>query len=1585
MKKELTLRSAIPFVLFLLFCLFSSNVSAQITLDTATVDVRTISCSSSTSFTDDNVSSGLYFDEMARKDSVVICPNSAGRQVKVTFSTFDVASGDFLSAYDGNFLEDASPLISSASGTGASRGFGGWVAANCDPSVNPTGCLSFIFETNGDNVKGSGWQASITCESSGVTVQCPSNITVVDECNSADGMVTVTVMKPTFTSCGGSSFAMVSLSSSCSSIPSGNVIADGGVYGTYTIPLGSYQITATSLADQSKRCTYFVVGDQPTLACNNNVTSTIGFGCSARVRVDDILESPCVGAGTTYRLSVNLGNKGTLSATVDGSSFSTLNNGGLDIPSENFDCGREYAIEVTRTVSFSGCGNGNSVSKSCTGRVKFVDNTAPFISVSAQTLTTCGDLSDAELKKALTINVSDNCAVKDTTVSIGNFPTNFCTGNLSVPVTVTAVDFCGNSSTETFNVSIIRPTTFFRPRDTVLTCGSGYGPEIAGYPVLDTDGDNIGDLPIIDNTCNFIPLYTDQRVEAGNSKTIKIFRTWQIKDWCNQAGPVTLESQLIEIRDTGRPAINCPSGNQRGSENNPNTITTGFNNCTATLNIPAPTASDDCGGTVNVEFEYALDLSDSSKINNVTGIPIGSYYAAYVGIDETGNRSDTCKVYFDVVDSNAPQAVCVDELNVSFVNNLVTLRVEDVAVNTTDNCGKINQDIRKEGGDWGQTVSLTCEEINASNKIYLRVVDGSGGENTCWTTITAKDASVPECQPLNDQMIACEDYHNDQFGASTDANDNKSFDDAEWQPLTGSLENTYNSEFGSPNCSDPQSCGSAFVEQQYQVVQSNCGETKIRRRYRSTDNVDNQSSWKTQNITLTFTEDFSVTFAADWAGNCGDDFPQPAIDLDANGCSVIAWTHSDKRFDGISDGCYLIERTYSVTNWCYYSAGQAAVQISRTEDDRGTSQGITLANEDLANVGLFEYIQILKVSDADAPVITINSTDECLSDATCSAQKTFSMSADDCLGTEGLTYSYELLDNGTVVQNGTTTSFTATVTPKTYEVKWTASDNCGNTASQSATYTFRDCKKPSPFCLDGVATTVDNNGKALVWATDLNQKSTDNCTAEDQLELRIYHPVLGDAVQRPQNGDSGDVALALPKSVELTCDQLGSQAVELYVIDEAGNWDYCTGSVFVQDGSGACGSGSLDLTNVAMVAGGIVSLNNIPVAGVELTAKGTVLYEQKITTDDNGIFEMNLPKGIGYVISFAKEGDPANGMTVFDIIMVSKHILGITSFESPYQLIAADVNNSGSVTAFDLVLMRKIILGIDTEFVGNTPWRFFPAGGELTATASGDIASLSETIVISNLANSQDALDYVAVKIGDLNASVKVDGLTNAEDRNKNTLVINAPNKLVKRGELVQITLSQKELATIQGLQFGLTYEGLTLENIDYHQIQKQHLAQTATNELTIVWDKFSVDNAVNPSNDLLTLNFTATQTGQLSDLLSISNTATTEGVTNRNEVTNIALAFEEITPTNNFKLFQNTPNPFATSTNIGFELAKKGEIVLQVFNLQGALLKQIDGTFDAGYHEVTIQKADLKGNGVLLYQLTTPSGIDSKKMILLD
>ena len=72
----------------------------------------------------------------------------------------------------------------------------------------------------------------------------------------------------------------------------------------------------------------------------------------------------------------------------------------------------------------------------------------------------------------------------------------------------------------------------------------------------------------------------------------------------------------------------------------------------------------------------------------------------------------------------------------------------------------------------------------------------------------------------------------------------------------------------------------------------------------------------------------------------------------------------------------------------------------------------------------------------------------------------------------------------------------------------------------------------------------------------------------------------------------------------------------------------------------------------------------------------------------------------------AKNDDWLNGVSTFDLTLIDKHILGVEYLNSPYKIIAADVNKSNTVTTYDMVELRKLILGIYTEIPGNTSWRF---------------------------------------------------------------------------------------------------------------------------------------------------------------------------------------------------------------------------------------------------------------------------------------
>ena len=71
--------------------------------------------------------------------------------------------------------------------------------------------------------------------------------------------------------------------------------------------------------------------------------------------------------------------------------------------------------------------------------------------------------------------------------------------------------------------------------------------------------------------------------------------------------------------------------------------------------------------------------------------------------------------------------------------------------------------------------------------------------------------------------------------------------------------------------------------------------------------------------------------------------------------------------------------------------------------------------------------------------------------------------------------------------------------------------------------------------------------------------------------------------------------------------------------------------------------------------------------------------------------------------------DWVNGVSTFDIVLIQKHILGITPFQDGYKKIAADVNQSGSITAFDIVQLRQLILNITESLPSYAePWVFIP-------------------------------------------------------------------------------------------------------------------------------------------------------------------------------------------------------------------------------------------------------------------------------------
>jgi hypothetical protein len=83
--------------------------------------------------------------------------------------------------------------------------------------------------------------------------------------------------------------------------------------------------------------------------------------------------------------------------------------------------------------------------------------------------------------------------------------------------------------------------------------------------------------------------------------------------------------------------------------------------------------------------------------------------------------------------------------------------------------------------------------------------------------------------------------------------------------------------------------------------------------------------------------------------------------------------------------------------------------------------------------------------------------------------------------------------------------------------------------------------------------------------------------------------------------------------------------------------------------------------------------------------------------------------------------------------------------------------------------------------------------------------------------------------------------------------------------------------------------------------------------------------------------------------------------------------------------LRQNTPNPFADETVIGFYLPSASRAVLTIRDVKGALVYRTEGNYTKGNHQVLLKQEQLRASGVMYYTLETKDFTATKKLVLLN
>ena len=1033
---------------------------------------------------------------------------------------------------------------------------------------------------------------------------------------------------------------------------------------------------------------------------------------------------------------------------------------------------------------------------------------------------------------------------------------------------------------------------------------------------------------VIENNgpCRLIPTYEDQIVQSCEG-TYKVLRTWTVVNWCSSE--VVDKVQIIKVEDNKGPEISLPADL---------TISTNTNICEATISLPTANISDVCSGTVTVSVQSPFGnlTTNGGMIDNV---PVGTHNITYSAIDACGNTS-SATLQVTVVDVVPPIPICEDRTIISITSDGASSAfVQSFDNGTFDNCCLETVLIRRMDTPdlpFGTNVAFSCADIGGTVMVVLEATDCYANSNSCMVEVVVQDKVTPTLTCPANQTIDCETDYSDLtvFGEPT-ASDNCDFDLIYEE--TADLDN----------------CGQGNITRTWNVIDkeglsATCIQTIV---------VENQTPWNADGTQIIWPEDYESTECLEGSTLLPEDLPEgfgePEI-LGANTCELIATSYEDLLLSVEPPACFKIVRTWTVLDWCSYDVNKPD------------------------GIGRYEYSQVLKILDQEAPTfetmpqdITVNADGE-----DCNAiVELATVIAKDCSPNVTVTVQGDL---------GTGYGPFTGVQPGNYTMTYTALDGCGNTTTQDITVTVKDTKKPTPVCLGALSVTLMPATAATpamveIWSNDLDQKSYDNCSSADDLAITI----------RRYNPD--DTTIPFEESLVFDCNHLGSQAVEVWVTDAEGNADFCITNVIVQDNSNVCNKDYEEEESMTGISGKITTVSGASVMDVEVHLS----YEDRspyMTKIDGGFQFLDLPTTNEYTVTPRKDFNPLNGVSTYDLLLMRRHILKLEEIISPYQLIAADINRSGTITSFDMVELRKLILNIYDTYPQNTSWRFVPADYEfpIDNPLSEDFP---ESIVVSKDMGEMVNMAFIAIKIGDLNGSAVSIGLQESESRNKKEMItLETKDYSFEAGMEVSMALSLKDIKVIEGFQFALnfdpailfydTYENGNLSNLTANNIGTKNVS----NGLIVTsWEDIN-SHTIRNEKALFEFKFIAKEAGTLSKVISLETKyISAEVYDSANQIYPMQLSFSDEKKINgNAMLFQNKPNPFASTTTIGFFLPNEGPANLAIYHANGTLLKNINYERSQGYNELAVSSNLLGNGGLLYYVLTTTEQRLVKKMMVL-
>ncbi len=559
-----------------------------------------------------------------------------------------------------------------------------------------------------------------------------------------------------------------------------------------------------------------------------------------------------------------------------------------------------------------------------------------------------------------------------------------------------------------------------------------------------------------------------------------------------------------------------------------------------------------------------------------------------------------------------------------------------------------------------------------------------------------------------------------------------------------------------------------------------------------------------------------------------------------------------------------------------------------------------------------------------------------------------------------------------------------------HKIIWFIETSSG-TDTCTRNFVIRDCQPPSVTCVNDLSVHIQATGLVTVWAYDLLENASDNVTPPTlkfplQYQLQTGIRRLGDG-----NGFPWADLYEPATSIVYNCCELGSMPVELWVRDQAGNENFCIAYINVQENDGFCNcsgeaiygcavpfwNGNTAIEDVIFQ----LELSNISGAPISLFANSMM----------SGCFNFGeiLDAGSSYNLKSAKNINPLNGVTTYDLVLITKHILGLQLFDAPWKTIAADANKSNSVTTFDIVELRKLILGIYDTLPGNTSWRFIPSDFVFPFPDNPFAVPFPDLVTVSNFNGNAPAEHiFLGLKVGDVNSTaLPSDFVPMTNDRT--AAFVTLPDLYLKTGETTEINLQTSEAGIWLGFQLGLRFDP---DAIEIEQVVSNSLPGMDENAwalpqpgvLNLSW--FDIEpHTVLPDENLLTLRIRALADVHLREVVSTGGRLVSEAYTADEIAHPLQLQFAEKTVSGavgQTAIFPPQPNPTSAGAVIPIRLAQSEFVSVAVTDFSGKTIFQQKKLLEHGAQMLEIPATAFPQTGVYVWRVTAGEVTETGKMV---